>query len=149
MAVAEALRVLRPGGRYGLTAWFPTGDYFELVMNAIKTFGRLDVPLPPAPPPFRFGDRAECQRVLAECGFADVSFRELPLVWRCRSSEDVLALSYESVRLSMVLEAQAVADRDRIHRAILEGAERHRKGIGLEFRFPALLVSALKPKGER
>jgi len=149
LAVAEALRVLRPGGRYGLTVWLPSGDYFELAMTAIKTFGRPDVPLPPAPPPFRFADQAECHGVLAKCGFADVSFSELSLVWRCRSPEDVLALSYQSIRLSMVLEAQAVADRERIRQAILEGAERYRKGMDLEFRFPVLLVSALKPKKER
>jgi hypothetical protein len=49
----------------------------------------------------------------------------------------------------MVLEAQTATDRDRIHRAILEGAERYRKGADLELRFPALLVSATQPKDVR
>ena len=147
-AIDETLRVLRPGGRYGFTAWSPNGDFIVLVMTAIKTFGQLDVPLPPAPAIFRFADRAECRRVLEQSGFTEVASEELPLVWRCQSPEDILAMTYKSfVRIPMLLEAQTAADRARIHRAILDGAQRYKAGSEIELRFPALLVTATKPQG--
>jgi len=147
-AIDETLRVLRPGGRYGFTAWSPNGDFFVLVMTAIKTFGQLDVPLPPAPPISRFADQVECRKVLEQSGFTEVASKELVLIWRCQSPEDILAMTYKSiVRTPMLLEAQTAADRDKIHRAILDGAQRYKAGSEIELRFPALLVTATKPKG--
>jgi ubiquinone/menaquinone biosynthesis C-methylase UbiE len=53
-AVSEAYRVLRPGGRYGFSVWATPDkhEYFALVLQAIQTRGRMDVPLPPAPADF-------------------------------------------------------------------------------------------------
>jgi len=41
----------------------------------------MQVLLPPAPPIFRFGDPAECRKVLTRAGFVDASVVELPLKW--------------------------------------------------------------------
>jgi ubiquinone/menaquinone biosynthesis C-methylase UbiE len=67
-ALAEAFRVLRPGGRIVFTVW-ATPDKavgFEMVLKAIEANGRLDVPLPPGPPFFRFSDWHECERALSD-----------------------------------------------------------------------------------
>jgi ubiquinone/menaquinone biosynthesis C-methylase UbiE len=50
---AEVIRVLRPGGRVGLTAWTPDSVIVEILM-----IGREYTPPPPAdaPDPFRWGD---------------------------------------------------------------------------------------------
>ena len=52
---AEAVRVLRPGGRLGFTAWTP-----DSLTVKILTIGREYTPPPPAdaPDPFRWGDPA-------------------------------------------------------------------------------------------
>jgi SAM-dependent methyltransferase len=61
-AVAEMLRVLRPGGRFAMTAWVDEG--------AVGRFLRLPVPyLPPPPdfvqPPTLWGDRAHIHEMFA------------------------------------------------------------------------------------
>jgi hypothetical protein len=45
----------------------------------------------------------------------------------------------------MVLERQTKAARERIHEAILTGAERFRMGAEITIPIPALLVTATKP----
>src|SRR5262245_34194303 len=65
-ALAEAHRVLRPGGRLAFTVWDRPAEAvaFGIVLGAVQRHGRLDVPLPPAPPFFPFSDPAESRAVL-------------------------------------------------------------------------------------
>jgi ubiquinone/menaquinone biosynthesis C-methylase UbiE len=145
-AIADAKRVLKPGGRYTFTVWCNPdqgGDFFKLVMGAVMQHGTLDVPLPPAPPIFRFSDFDECKRVLIAAGFDTPSVDVLPLQWQTKNASDILDLIYKSiVRTPMILEAQAADARERIHRAIVEGAESYRKNDTIELKFPAVLATA-------
>ena len=146
-AIAEARRVLKAGGRYTLTVWGDAdqgGDFFKLVMGAITRHGTLDVPLPPAPPIFRFADFQECNRALTAAGFIAPAVRILHLQWKASNPQDVLDLIYKSiVRTPMILQAQSQDARDRIERAIVEGAESYRKNGAIELRFPAVMATAL------
>ena len=146
--IKEAWRVLKTGGRYTFTVWCGPdhgGEFFRLVMESVKKHGTLDVPLPPAPPMFRFSDPDECIKALTVAGFVTPQISVLPLTWRATRPEDVLNLIYKgAVRTPMVLEAQTVQARDAIHRAIVNGSEAFRKGNSIEFRFPASMASATK-----
>lgn len=146
VAVAEARRVLVDGGMFAFTAWCTPAqgnDFFELVLGAVQEHGTMDVPLPPAPPFFRFSDADECTEVLRAAGFENVEARVIDLRWRPRHAEDALELVYRSgVRTPMILEAQSPEARDRIHRAILDGTEQHRRGDA-EMRLPAMLTTAV------
>jgi ubiquinone/menaquinone biosynthesis C-methylase UbiE len=145
-AIADARRVIKAGGRYTFTVWCNPdqgGDFFKLVMGAVMQHGTLDVPLPPAPPIFRFSDFAECERALTTAGFTAPSVRILQLQWRTKNAQDVLDLIYRSiVRTPMILQAQSDDARERIHRSIVEGAERYRSDDMIELRFPAVLATA-------
>lgn len=145
-AIAEAYRVLRPGGRYALAVWCSPqegNEYLGLVLGAIQTHGSLDVPLPPAPPFFRFADEQECRTVLMAVGFGQVAFSVLPITWQGREPHDVLDLMYKStVRGTLLLAAQTDEARSKIHQAILEGAERYRRTEGLTMALPVKLVVA-------
>jgi SAM-dependent methyltransferase len=147
-AIKEAWRVLKSGGRYTFTVWCSPdqgGEFFRLVMGAVQKHGTLDLPLPPAPPMFRFSDPDECAKALTAAGFVAPKVTVLPLTWRAARPEDVLNLIYKgAVRTPMVLEAQTVQAREAIHRAIIEGSEAFRKGNVIEFRFPASMASATK-----
>lgn len=146
--VREAWRVLRIGGRYVFTVWCGPaqgGDFFKLVMDAVQEHGSADVPLPPAPPVFRFADPEESKEVLTAAGFVDPKVSVLPLSWRVERPEGILDLIYKSaVRLPMLIDAQTATARAAIHRAILEKSEAFRKGSGIEFRFPACMATATK-----
>lgn len=148
--LAEGLRVLKPGGFYGYTVWCPPEkvEFFELVLGAVKAHGNMDVPLPEAPPMFRFSDPAEGGRVLREAGFVEPRFAEVPLAFRPEKPEDVLELTYKSaVRTPMVLRLQSDEARERIHAAIIEGAGRYVKDGRIELAMPAVMGCARKPAG--
>jgi len=146
-AIAEALRVLRPGGKYAFTMWCGPGKskFHQLVLESIRTYGTLDVPLPAAPPPFRFSEPETCAAALLGSGFINPRVTEVFLAFRPGAPEQVLDLTYSAVRLEMILSLQTAEARERIHRAIVEGADRFRGGGKIEIPMPAVLASAARP----
>ncbi|MBV9521276.1 MAG: methyltransferase domain-containing protein [Alphaproteobacteria bacterium] len=147
-AIAEACRVLRPGGRYAFTVWMGLDrhDFFKLVTEVMQAHANMDVGLPPAPPMFRFSDPAECRGAMQRAGLRNVTVAELPLVWRARSAGAVLEfLKKSAVRLGMILDRQAPEVRERIYREVFDGAERFRGPDGYHVAWPAVLAVAQKP----
>ena len=146
-ALAEAHRVLRPGGRYGFTVWAPPDQAvgFGMVLRAIETFGKTDVPLPAGPPFFRFGDTGECRRTLEDAGFSDIDVKLLPLKWRLVSAEAVLdALSRGGVRTAALLRAQSPEALGSIRTAVRRAVETYAQNVGFVVPMPAVLASATK-----
>jgi SAM-dependent methyltransferase len=146
-ALAEAHRVLRPGGRFAFTAWASVErcEGMGIVMRAIEARGRTDVPLPEGPPFFRFGDPAECRRVLMATGFVGVEVRELPLRWRLPSPEALLDAFLEGgVRTRGLLRAQTPEALTAIREATRSDAARYARGNGVEFAMPAVLAVGVK-----
>ena len=148
-AVAEACRVLRPGGRYAFTVWQGPGDgceFFALTRSAIEAHGCGDVGLPAAPSGDRLAAPEVASEILTAAGFVEPVVREVPLVWRNRSAQAIIDAIYKGgVRTAMVMQAQSAEARARIEAAILEAAEGHRRGEVIELAMPAVLVTACKP----
>ena len=146
-ALAEARRVLRPGGRCAFTVWAAPDISigFGIVLKAIETHGRLDVPLPAGPPFFRFADAAESARSMAEAGFADTRIEKVPLVWRLPDGEALFeAFLHGAVRTAALLRGQSTDALDTIRRAISNGAEQHRRGGAIELPMAAVLSSGVR-----
>jgi SAM-dependent methyltransferase len=146
--LAEVARVLRPAtGRFALTSWTSDGEFFALVGQAVQAHADMGVPLPPAPPMFRFGDEGECRSALLAAGFTEPAFKKLPLVWTGDTPQAVLdALHRGTVRTPMLIEAQTPKIRQAIEQAILRGSERYRQRAGnIVIKWPALLTTARRP----
>jgi ubiquinone/menaquinone biosynthesis C-methylase UbiE len=147
-AIAEAYRVLQDGGRYTFTVWSAPaqgGDLLGLILGAVQTHGTLDVPLPPAPPFFRFADADECRRVLTAAHFITPAVSTVPVTWYGKTPQDLLDLIYKStVRTPMLLEAQTPEARNRIHEAILAGAAKYRVSDRIAIAIPAVMATATK-----
>lgn len=147
-ALAEAHRVLRRGGRLGFTVWAKPDEAigFGIVLRAIERHGRLDVPLPPGPPFFRFSDPSEGSRVLTELGFESPSAATIPQVWRLASPDALFPFMRDgTVRTAGLLRAQTLEAQTAIRDAIREGVRPYaRGGGGVELPMPAVLASATK-----
>jgi ubiquinone/menaquinone biosynthesis C-methylase UbiE len=147
-ALAEAHRVLRPGGRVAFTVWAPPEESvaFGIVLRAIDAHGNRNVSLPPGPPFFRFSDPSESRRVLAETGFQPIQVVRVPQVWRLRSADDLSeAMESATVRTRGLLAAQSKESRLAIRESVRSEAKAYEKNGGLELPMPAMLASAVKP----
>jgi SAM-dependent methyltransferase len=147
-AIAEALRVLKPGGRYAFTCWTPPARnaFFGLILGSIQRHGNPDVGLPPGPPLFRYGDPAECDRVLRTGGFTSVSVTELPMVWPFSTPEEVVpGVLASTARVGPMLAMQTPEQRRDIETAIAEGARTYVTPRGVEIPTAVLLAVGQKP----
>jgi SAM-dependent methyltransferase len=109
LAVKEAHRVLRPGGRFAFTVWDHAEKCrgFAVVLAAIQKHGDLNVPIPAGPPFFRFSDPEESKRVLTHAGFNDIAISHVPQVWRLPSADALFEVMYNgSVRNAALLRGQ-------------------------------------------
>lgn len=147
-AIAEAFRVLRPGGRYGFAVWCrpEKARLLDLALQAITAHADMDVPLPKAPAMFEFSDPEVAGRVLEETGFRDVGVEEVPIMFQGRSPEDVFDwFDKSTVRTMAVFRLQAPAVQERIRAAILDGARQYASNGAICIPCPALLYCARKP----
>ena len=147
-AMAEAYRVLEPGGRYAFTVWFRPDErrrsLRQIVRAAIQTHGNPHGLLPPAPP--EFSDLEACEQALLPIGFSDAMAIEVPIMGRWSKPEYVLETLYKGMgRTKALVEAQTAEARKNIEDAILESARSFEKEGVVEISMPAMLACARKP----
>jgi SAM-dependent methyltransferase len=146
-AIAEAHRVLQPGGRYAFTVWAGPDQAvgFGMTLRAIEALGNPHVPLPEGPPFFRFSDAGETRRTLEAAGFSNVEVQQLALTWRLPSADAVFdAMSRGGVRTAAVLRAQTPAALDAIRAAVRREAQGYASGGEIALPMPAMLASGTK-----
>ena len=147
-AIREAFRVLKNKGRYAFSAWTTpeTHEFFAIVLSAIEAHGAIDVPLPPAPPLFRFSDAGECTKALNDAGFVEPDVTEVRPIWKATSGQQVLDFIYKcTIRTAAMLRLQSPEALDKIHREIVERAEVYKAGSTYDIAWPAVIASGAKP----
>jgi len=148
-AIAEAGRVLRPGGMFAFTTWCgpEVSPLFRLIPEAIREHGRLDVGLPPAPPPFRLADPEESRSAMRSGGFTDVEHKRLDTVFVWPEADAIAFLYKSTVRMTMLLDRQEESARRRIEEAISEHLHAHAtKGV-VRMPMPSMMVRGTKSAG--
>ena len=146
-ALAEAHRALRTGGRLAFTVWArpEAAVGFGIVLDAIKRHGRLDVPLPPGPPFFRFSDPEECHRTLLQVGFETPEVATVPQVWQLYSLDALFdMMRHGTVRTAGLLRLQTPDAQDAIRTAIREAVRSYQQAGVVELPMPAILASGSK-----
>jgi ubiquinone/menaquinone biosynthesis C-methylase UbiE len=147
-ALAEAFRVLRSGGKVAFTVW-STPDRavgFGMVLKAVETYGRLNVPLPPGPPFARFSDWGECERTLRAVGFIEPKISEVSQTLHTRAPETAFHMMlHGGVRMGAMLKAQTPQALASIEKSVLENCARYRDGDDIRVPMPCVLACAKKP----
>ena len=147
-ALAEAFRVLRPGGRIAFTVWASPDRAvgFRMVLDAIEKHGRMDVQLPPGPPFFRFSDSDEAERELREAGFVEPRIEEVSQTLHLRAPEtpfDVLMRG--GVRVAAILRAQSPEALAAIQKTVSDAVASYTNNGEVQIPMPCVLASARKP----
>jgi len=146
--LAEACRVLSPGGRFAFTVWAKPEESigFQIVLGAIAKHGDQNVPLPQGPPFFCFSDPDECRRSLIAAGFASPTVVKVPQLWRLPTIDSLFEFMLRStVRTAGLLRAQKPAALEKIRDAMRAESKRYQKGNAVELPMPAVLASAPEP----
>ena len=147
-ALAEARRVLRPGGRLGFTTWAPPEDHVmhHIVVGAVREAGDAGAALPVAPGgPVNQTDI--CLRLLKEAGFEPTlsGAQILRTHLRLESAAELIGmLEAGTVRLSTTLRSQPADKRAAIHAAVERNMTPFRDATGYQFPVAAILGTAAR-----
>jgi SAM-dependent methyltransferase len=144
-ALAEAHRVLVPGGRFAFTAWVAEGNAAAEIFDTAVATHAVPVRLPEGPPYYRFADVGECRRALAEADFDvdSVRIETVTELWRAPTAELLFEAELRAgVRTGAVLAAQPPERQEAIRAAIVEGVRRYADGEELALPIVARVIGA-------
>lgn len=146
-AIAEAFRVLKPGGRFLFTVWDKPirSKVFDFIMSALKEDGDLNVPLPEGPDFFKFSDPNTSKEILSNAGFNIIEAHSIEFTWILRSAEELFQAFYKGgIRIGGILRAQ----KPEAIRKIIDSLEQKTKPFqgdgGLKIPITVMLFQAKK-----
>lgn len=148
LALREAFRVLKPGGRVGFSVW----DQMERAIGlgaffaAIREHGSMDVDLPSGPNFFHFSSPEQSISSLRDAGFDSPTFRTVRQVWRSSDPDQLFEmLATGTVRAAAMLRAQSPQARKSIREAVRQTVCAYERDGKYEIPMPAVVAAAVKP----
>jgi ubiquinone/menaquinone biosynthesis C-methylase UbiE len=148
-ALAEVLRVLRPGGRVAFTTWAAPDENvaWRLLFEAIGAHGDMQAANAP-PSGGNLGTSEAALRLLQETGFADCRAVLASREWVVREPREIIvALERGTARTAALIAAQPAQARPAIEAAFAAAAAPYRRAEGFAVPIVAILASGIKSSG--
>jgi SAM-dependent methyltransferase len=147
--LAEAARVLRPGGRIAFSIWKGKGSdgAFGWLFDAVGRLGDPSVELPLGPDAHMLADRSSAEPMVTQAGFAEFQLFDVPSELHVQHPEDFFdAFDQGAVRAASLLRSQPAMKRDSIRSDL---AERTRSlgnmhNGGFLVPAPSVIISAVR-----
>jgi SAM-dependent methyltransferase len=148
LAIGEAFRVLRAGGRFAFSVWSSPDQAvaFALVLQALRDHGQ-PVTLPAGPDFFRYSVAGSCIDDLRRAGFHAPEARLVEMRWRMDAAGDVFDAFYRgTARTGALLRGQSRQTTTKIEGAVTDAVARLRAPDGgVEIPMAAMLAWGLRP----
>ena len=148
-AMREAFRVLKAGGKFGLTTWAQRSDnpFVQIVDDAIQAHGDLNVELPPGPSFYLYENKEGFRDALERAGFdgSSMTFKTHVIEWKVPTAGFVFdAERNAGVRTAGLLARQTPERLKAIQEAIEISVQRYAKGDGFSIPKAAYIVAVSK-----
>lgn len=145
LAVNEAYRVLKTGGRFALATWAEPSNspFFTVITSVAAPILSLAAPDPAAPGPFRLASATLLESMLRTAGFSRVHVKSCSATFECASAEEYVRL-FSDFAWKARLAALPDAARLRFQDAVRDGAEPFTKDGRLR-----LVATSLCASGEK
>lgn len=148
-ALAEAARVLRPGGRYAFTVWAGPEESAgaKIMQDALRAHADLSVPIPQGPDHLRHGRIEDWRRTLEASGFDPGTVRVALARARWDVPTDFFLFEAErhaGVRTAALLAAQTPQALAAVERQVTLAVRAFAAADGFAIPYAAYVVSAIR-----
>lgn len=148
-AMAEANRVLKPGGRFAFTTWAKVAEnpFVKLVDDAIQAHANTDVNLPPGPAFYLFENETEFRMTVERAGFdgSSMTFKIHRIKWHVPTAAFVFDAELNAgVRTAGLLARQTPEALVKIQAAIEQSVQQYATKDGFAIPKAAYVVAATK-----
>jgi len=147
LAIAEANRVLKTGGKFGFTVWAgpDKSPAASVMFNNIMKHADKNVNMPEAPPSYLFSDENLTTDLLMKNGFGDISFIDQLVEWVVPSAEYLFETDMNAgVRTASFLKRQSPETLSKIKKDVVAGMEQFREGDHYRLKFCGCVVAGRK-----
>ena len=148
-AMAEANRVLKPGGRFAFTTWAKVTEnsFVKLVDDAIQAHAKVDVDLPPGPAFYLYENETEFRKALERAGFdgSSMTFKTHQIKWQVPSAAFIFDAELNAgVRTAGLLARQTPEALAKIKAALEKSVQQYATNGGFAIPKAAYVVAISK-----
>ena len=146
-ALAEAYRVLKPGGRFAFTVWVapPKNKFFGTIGETVIKYSDMSISPPKGPSSYMLSDPMVCAALMDAGRFTGIEIAEVACDFELRAPMDMLEFMKKcAVRPVYIFERQTPEVKARIEQALLEEGAKAIAQDGGRMACPILLVSGVK-----